>query len=163
MCVALAGPALAGKLKLKVGEAPPPLTWTTLEEESLDWDELRQDRPLVMVFWATWCMSCKKEWPHLIELIEEFEESPLPPVWASASLGESADKVAKTVAKRELPGIALVDPKEKNGKALGIDFIPTVCVLDTEGNVAYVGNPKIKKLREILASLTSPPPESETP
>jgi cytochrome c biogenesis protein CcmG/thiol:disulfide interchange protein DsbE len=141
---------LAGKEGLEVGSPPPETEWLTASGDTLGWGELHPDRPLVMVFWATWCASCKKEWPELIEFAEELGEEG--PAWAAVSLGEKPEKVEKEAAKRGLPGHILVDPKEKNGKLLGVEFIPTVCVLDAEGEVIYLGAPHVMKIRSILES-----------
>lgn len=140
-----------------IGAAPPQLSWVTVAGDTLSWKELRQQRPLVMVFWATWCHSCKKEWPKLKKIASQFEGMPRAPVWASVSLGEAADRVAAEVAKRGLPGIALADPKEHNGKILGIEYIPAMCVLDPAGNVAYAGPANSRKLKHLLDELTSEP------
>jgi thiol-disulfide isomerase/thioredoxin len=114
-----------------------------------------------MVFWATWCKACKKEWPKLQEISTRYAEGDQRPTWASVSLGEPADRVAKVAEERNLPGMVLYDPKERNGKSLGIDFVPTVCILDSRGRVAYNGPPKIKTIDKLLAKLTSEPKTEE--
>jgi len=153
----LASPPVAdaGKAKFKVGHKPPDLTWTSVSGEAMSWDELRQDRPLVMVFWATWCTVCKKDWPKLKKIAAKYEEMPLAPVWAAVSLGEKPDRVEKVARERELPGWIIADPKEANGEALGIEFVPLVCILDANGVVSYLGEPKIGTIDKLLGSLTS--------
>ena len=139
----------------KKGKLPPPMQWTTVDGESLTWESLRGDRPLVMVFWATWCTVCKKHWPELQKLVTKYADAPSAPAWASVSLGEDAKRVADVAAKRKLPGWIIADPDEVNGKALGIEFVPTICILDSEGRVAYFGDPKVKIVDRLLKTLTS--------
>ena len=138
-----------------IGEPPPAMEWTSVSGETLSWDALREDRPLVMVFWATWCKVCRKDWPKLIELEQKYSEAPVAPAWAAVSLGEDADRVASVAKERELPGWIIADPDEENGRALGIEFVPLVCILDGDGRVAYIGDPKMKDLDRVLKKLTS--------
>ena len=135
---------------LKVGKPPPDLIWVTVSGDSLTWEELRNDRPLVMIFWATWCHVCKKEWPKLQEIQQSYEGADNAAVWASVSLGEPAEKVQTVANKRNLPGLTLADPQEVNGKILEIDYVPAMCVLAPDGEVAYMGPTSIKKLKKLL-------------
>jgi len=146
--------AAAGSRKLKPGDVPPEMIWTTTSGDSLDWSDLRDGHPLVMVFWATWCAVCKKTWPELKELAVTYADAPRSPAWAAVSLGEPVKKVIPVAAKRGLPGTILVDPDETNGKRLGIQYVPTACVLDANGTVVYFGPAKPKKINRLLSTLT---------
>ena len=156
----LFAPDLAAK-PLKVGELPPEMIWVTVSGDSLTWDELQNDRPLVMVFWATWCHVCKKEWPKLQEIYEDHEAAENAATWASVSLGEPAEKVLTVARERNLPGVTLADPQEVNGKVLGIDYVPAMCVLAPSGEVAYMGPTNIKKLKKLLKRFAAAGPAKE--
>ncbi len=147
--VAHAPDALAGSSR----DIPAGLEWQRLDGAKVQWTDLHPGRPLIVVFWATWCSVCKKEWPKLVALYDEFEDSAVAPVWAAVSVGEDAAVVSRQVAVRGLVGIQLLDPLEKNFEALGLKYIPHVFVLDAEGTVAYSGRPKVKKLRKVLSGL----------
>ncbi|MFQ5511846.1 MAG: TlpA family protein disulfide reductase [Candidatus Krumholzibacteriia bacterium] len=145
----------ASSADLRIGEAPPDLAWLSVAGDTLSWDSMRQDHPLIMVFWATWCAVCKRDWPKLKELAGRYDDAPLAPVWAAVSVGEEPGKVARVAASRKLPGLIIADPGEKNGKIMGIEFVPVVCVLDADGRLAYLGPPKIGKLNRLLEDVTS--------
>ncbi len=148
--------------KIREGEAPPAVDWVSVAGDTLTWDGLREERPLVVVFWATWCTVCKKEWPKLQELFLLFADSPRAPAWASISLGEPVSEVARVAGERNVPGKLIADPTEKNGKYLGIRYIPTILVLDRDGLVAYCGKSDTKKLDRLLKKLTSESEKEET-
>lgn len=114
-----------------------------------------------MVFWATWCSACKKAWPDLKDLAARYAEAPAAPAWATVSLGEPPDTVASAARERDLPGVTIADPAERNGKSLGIPYVPTVLVLDAGGRVAYLGPPKRKDLDRVLERVTSGPAPGE--
>jgi thiol-disulfide isomerase/thioredoxin len=148
------GSAEAGSLT--PGKPPPDLGWQSASGDTLSWDDLAQGRPLVMVFWATWCKACRKEWPKLQELATRYADAPCSPAWASVGLGEPPERVARVAKERGLPGVVLVDPAEKHGKELEIAYVPTVVVVGSDGHVLYSGPSKVKKIERLLATLTTP-------
>ncbi len=149
--------ASAGKAKIKKGSTPPDVEWTTVAGEHLSWDQLRGEGPLVVFFWATWCKVCKKSIPRLNELAHKYDSYTDPPAWASISLGEPPEKVEKAAVELNLPAPWIADPEEKNGKILGINYVPTICLLDRDGAVAYWGKSDLKKLDQLLKKLAGEP------
>jgi|GEM_PF-3172592 len=143
--------AVAG---VRTGIAPPALEWITVSGDTLSWAALRNDRPLVMVFWATWCRVCKKDWPKLQRIEARYRDTRNAPVWAAVAMENDASLVAKVALERGLPGTILDDRGEKNGKQLGIDFVPTVCILDSKGRVAYFGSPNLSRIDALLKQFT---------
>ncbi|MFT4572454.1 MAG: thiol-disulfide isomerase/thioredoxin [Myxococcota bacterium] len=53
-----------------------PLAFTDMDGRTHDGDALIEDgTPVVLVFWQTWCGSCKREAPKLVEAVERYGES----------------------------------------------------------------------------------------
>lgn len=155
--VALA-PATESAARVKVGQPAPDLVWNSVEGDTLNWDELGGNGPVVLLFWATWCSSCKKEWPEMQALAAEYAGSPLR--FASVAVDKDPAKVGPTLGERGPIGASLVDPGEKNSEILGLKFVPTVLVLDGERTVRYFGEPKTGKLRKLLDSVREPTPNT---
>ena len=159
----VAAAAWAGE-PVVVGEPPPRLPWITAAGDTVMWDELGDGtRPVVMVFWATWCSACRKEWPRYQELSDRFGKGPHPPLWFSVSVGEPVSRAAGVAAERDLPGSVLGDPKESSSKAIGLRYVPAVCLVDAAGNVAYFGDSKPQKISKLLSQHMQPPPSEENP
>ena len=155
-------PAYAGK-SVRTGDQFPDLDWMTVDGETLGFDELSDGRSVVMVFWATWCAVCKKDWPELTALSEEFEGEEQSPRWVAVSVRDNAAKAKKVAAERHLPGVQLNDPEEVAFEDLGLKFIPHVIVVRADGTVAYSDKPRIGKLRKLLTKLAeSPPPVKDS-
>jgi cytochrome c biogenesis protein CcmG/thiol:disulfide interchange protein DsbE len=154
------GPAIGGEGKAKVGQAPPELEWLSVSGDTLSWDDVRGEGSLLITFWATWCTACKKDLPKLQDLYLSYAETG-DLAFATISLGEKAGQVAKVIEAREMEGIALIDPKEKNANALGVEYVPTVWILDSQGKLVYAGLPKLKTIGKHLEDITTPVPEEQ--
>lgn len=59
-----AAPVVAGKEKVEVGQPAPDFTFKLVDGTKVTRDELR-GQVVVLNFWATWCIPCRKELPQL--------------------------------------------------------------------------------------------------
>jgi len=148
-------PERAAAASVTKGAEPPALDWVTVDGDTLTWSLLRGDRPLVMVFWATWCRTCKREWPKLKKIEARYRDADGAPAWATVAMEDDVRLVKKVARDRRLPGTILADRGDKNGKQLGIEFVPTVCVLDRSGRVAFFGSPNLSRIDALLRQFTS--------
>ena len=109
-------------------------------------------RPVVLNFWATWCVPCKAEMPELQALYDEtgagagFEllainmrEAPAPAAAFGAELGLSFPLV--------------IDPAGLLADSFRVTVLPTTYVIDAEGVVRaqQLGPLDRERLRELLA------------
>lgn len=70
--VTLLAALLASTLALAADFAAPDWTLPTPDGGTVNLHDKLQDGPVVVSFWATWCIPCLKEMPHLNELAGEF-------------------------------------------------------------------------------------------
>ena len=61
--------------ELKVGDAAPTFYIRTLEEKNFFMsDTLKHDKPIILSFFATWCVPCREEIPVLDSVRQEFSD-----------------------------------------------------------------------------------------
>lgn len=58
--------ACSGASRARTGEPAPPVTGTTLDGQPFDLGAYR-GRPVILNFWASWCLPCREEFPLLRE------------------------------------------------------------------------------------------------
>ena len=81
--------------------------------------------------WTTWCPPCRKEMPEMEKLHQQLKNEKF--VILAVSLKESAGKIDAFFKKQRLTFPALLDPKGKAAKLLGVAQIPTTFILNKKG------------------------------
>jgi peroxiredoxin len=95
-------------------------------------------KPVLLVFWATWCPECKAAIPE----INAMATGPLAEKLQIFGLDfrESREKVARAVKSRGIRYPVLLDERGQAARAYGVVGIPTYILIDRKGNVAWRGH-----------------------
>ena len=133
-----------------VGKAAPAFRVKSLAGETFDLAVLK-GKTVLLDFWATWCVPCRKEIPTMEKIHQEFKSRGL--VILGLNVGEdraTVEKFLKT-AKVNYP-IALTADTDV-APAFEVTAYPTYVVIDREGNIVghQVGSAGEAALRETLA------------
>ncbi len=98
-------------------------------------------QPVVVSFFATWCKPCQRELSAIAEVYDEWQqETGVKLVAVSIDEAQSANKVKPLVDGNGWPYQVLLDPSGELKRALGIQLIPFVIILDEAGNIVYKHN-----------------------
>lgn len=109
-------------------------------------------RPVVLDFWASWCGPCAMQAPILDRLARKYEGRGL------VVLGVNIDDppaIAKEYARRKgLSYPILVDPSDQASARYGVTKLPSLIVIDRQGNVKsfMTGLVDEPSLDEVIAS-----------
>lgn len=112
----------------------------------------RNNKPLLMTFWATTCSSCVKEMPHLIEMQDRLSKDI--DIVGVAMYYDNIDHIHEMVKRRHLNYNIVFDQSGDIGKAFGgIRLTPTSFLISAQGEIIYqkIGDIDFKKIE---ASLT---------
>jgi thiol-disulfide isomerase/thioredoxin len=104
-------------------------------------------RPVLLFFWAHWCMDCKGESPILARLHSEFKDlTIIAPTqrYGYAAAGENATPQAefeyiKKIWEKYYTGLqnAAVPVSKENFNVYGSSTTPTLVLIDRSGKIAY--------------------------
>jgi thiol-disulfide isomerase/thioredoxin len=93
-------------------------------------------RVVVLAFWATWCLPCHWELPELESVYKHFEHDPDVIFWAvDADWGGETPEKAKRFWARKKFALPWAFDNGGAARALGVDSLPTVVLLDRAGHV----------------------------
>ena len=92
-------------------------------------------KPVLLVFWATWCPECKAAIPE----INAMTTGPLAGKLQILGLDfrESREKVASAVKARGVRYPVLLDLRGQAARAYGVVGIPTYILIDRRGKMVY--------------------------
>ena len=130
------------------------------EGKTIDTAELNNDgKPFVISFFATWCKPCNRELKAISEQYADWQdETGMKVVAISIDQTQNINKVKPMVDAEGWEYEVLLDPNSDFRRALGIQMIPHVLIIDGEGKIVEsrsgytegAENHIIEKIREIL-------------
>jgi len=138
--VAFADPAREGvPLHGAAGDArPADFTLQGLDGQPVSLSQFRGKKPVLLVFWATWCPECKAAFPK----INAMHDGPVGEKMQILALDfrESREKVAAAVKSRDIRYPVLLDERGQVARAFGVVGIPTYVLIDRGGTIVYREN-----------------------
>ncbi len=95
-------------------------------------------KPMIISFWATWCKPCMRELKAIHELYADWqEETGVRMVIVSIDAAQDAQKVKPLVDGFGWEYDVLLDPNGDFKRAMNVQAIPHVFILDGKGNIVH--------------------------
>lgn len=142
--------ALAAFAYLKPALAPE-VRFTALSGENFSTSELR-GKVVLVNFWATYCASCVKEMPKMVETYRKFAPRGYEMVAVAVSQ-DHPNRVAEFAASRALPFKVALDSSGEVAKRFGdVRITPMSFLIDRQGRVLkrYLGEPDWAEFHELV-------------
>ncbi|MDC3250000.1 TlpA family protein disulfide reductase [bacterium] len=98
-------------------------------------DDILGKGPVVINFWATWCIPCMAEMTQMIPIYEKYKSKGLQVVSISIDDSKTASKIPIFVRRKKFPFLILVDPAKDLYSRLGISNVPELLVLNSKGEI----------------------------
>jgi peroxiredoxin len=140
----------------------PSVTLKDIHGKTVNTAELKNNgKPFIIDFFATWCKPCNRELDAIAEVYDEWREETGVKIFAvSIDVAQNTNKVKPLVDSHGWEYEVLLDPNSDFKRALGIQMIPYVLIVDGKGNIVYKHNgytdgaetELIEKVRELCAS-----------
>ena len=120
----------------------PSVTLKDINGKTVNTAELSNDgKPFIISFSATWCKPCNRELTAISEVYEEWqEETGVKLIAVSIDQAQNINKVKPLVDGNGWTYDVLLDPNSEFKRALGIQMIPYVLIVDGKGNIVYKHN-----------------------
>lgn len=141
-----------------IGEAAPSLVVTALDGQSFDLAALR-GKVVLVNYWATWCVPCRKEMPTLDAFYRRNHDRGLEMIGISVDFQRDSDKVRKAARAIGYPA-ALAGEITDNGFGL-IRDVPVTYVIGPDGVVRdkFIATPAKLLDDVVLPLLPGPEPQ----
>lgn len=120
---------------------------------------------VVLNFWATWCVPCRKEMPLFVELQKQYESRGVQFIAASVDAPESRNQIPEFVRKYKIHFPVWVGATSESQAAFRLGTgLPATIIIDQNGKGCFriIGESKremlVSRLEYLLSRDTSSPP-----
>lgn len=120
---------------LKVGEAAPDFSLQDLNGETVTLSQFR-GRPVLINFWATWCVPCRTEMPEIEAAYQAYREQGFAVL--AVDVQEPPEDVRAFVEEFRLSFVPLVDTTGAVFDLYKVLALPTSYWIDRQGRVSAV-------------------------
>ncbi len=93
-----------------------------------------KDKVILLNFWATWCMPCRREMPGMEKLWQKYRDQGFVVLAVSSDEGSPA-RVETFVRKFDLSFPVLLDPDGEIGALYNVSSLPATFLIDRQGRV----------------------------
>jgi cytochrome c biogenesis protein CcmG, thiol:disulfide interchange protein DsbE len=122
-------PAPAG---MQIGQPAPPMVAVTLDRQTFDLSA-QHGKVILVNFWATWCVPCRKDMPVLDAFYRRHRDAGLALIGISVDRPAYRERVRKTMNAFTYPAAMLIDMQTKEFDPP--DGVPSTFVVDRNGVV----------------------------
>ena len=121
----------------KLSSTIPDLKIKLLDGKTTTIHALVEDGPLMIDFWATWCVPCKKVMKYLDQYHQEYEEQGFKVLMINQDTPRSLSKVKSYVIAQDYQFYVGLDPNKTIAKKLNGMVMPTLILVDKGGKVKW--------------------------
>ena len=98
---------------------------------------LVEDGPLMIDFWATWCVPCKKVMKYLDQYHQDYDEQGFKVLMINQDTPRSLGKVKSYIRAQDYQFFVGLDPNKTIAKKLNGMVMPTLILVDKGGKVKW--------------------------
>ncbi len=120
--------------------AAPPFELKDLEGNTVRLNDFRNEKAVLIYFWATWCPSCVTVHPDLTRLREEISDQELEILGINVGSGDSLERVKRFEKRYPSQWPVLYDEGSAVTRNYGVQGIPLFIVVDSNGREVFRGN-----------------------
>lgn len=121
----------------QVGQQLIPFKGYDLNGQPIDLQQSIGSKPIMLVFWASWCPSCKDEVPKINQLAEKFRSRGMDFIAVNVGFNDSVERAQAFVKKTGMSYPALFDATGMIAEQYTLQGVPTIIIADKQGVIRF--------------------------
>ncbi len=130
---------------------------TLLSGETITLSQYKNDKPIYLKFWATWCQPCMAEMPHLQQSYEQFGDK-IQFIAINLDVNDDAEAVETVKQTFGLTMPIAVDASGALSQAVDLVGTPFHVLIDRDGDIVHTGHEASGELDKKLTLLSAAAP-----
>ena len=126
-----------------------------LSGETISLNDYIGKKNVYLVFWATWCPSCRSAIPYYQEVHEQLAGEDFILISVNVGVNDSISKVKAYKDKYNIPYPIIFDKSSAISSKFMVQGVPTGILIDKEGKIIYRASGAEKNLAEKIKNLIS--------
>ncbi len=139
-----------------VGHRAPSATLELLDGSHVDLAGILGKRPIYLKFWATWCVPCREQMPHL-EATFRAHGNDLAMYAIDVGVDDPIENVRAFVATKQLAVPVSIDRDGSVAEQFHLNVTPQHVLIDRAGVVRFVGHAVTPELERAIVAVLAPP------
>jgi thiol-disulfide isomerase/thioredoxin len=124
-------------LAAQEGQRLIPFKGYDLNGQPFDLQQSIGSKPVMLIFWASWCPSCKTEVPKINQLAEKFRSRGMEFIGVNVGYNDSVERAQAFVKKTGMSYPVFFDSKGAVTEQYGLQGVPTVIIADKNGVIRF--------------------------
>ena len=149
-----AAPFVESARTMIVGHRAPPVTLELLDGNRVELATLLGQRPIYLKFWATWCVPCREQMPHLQATFEKYGDK-LAIDAVDVGVDDPIEDVRDMVKAKKLTLPVAYDRDGSVSEQFFLNVTPQHVLIDKAGIVRFVGHAVTPELERTIAALVA--------
>ncbi len=117
------------------------------EGKEITLSQLVKEKPVMLVFWTTWCVNCKKEIPEINSILDKYADKLYV---LGVNIAEERELVLKFKEKYQHRYDSLLDIDSKVAQQFQVLGVPTIIIIGSDMNIKYNKHSLPKDINQYL-------------
>ncbi len=119
------------------GQTLIPFKGTGLDGQPYDLQQSIGKQPVMLIFWASWCPTCRTEVPRVNKLAEKYRPQGMEFVAINVGFNDSLERAQAFVRSTGMTYPVYFDGSSTITESYRIQGVPTIIIADKQGVIRY--------------------------
>ena len=111
-----------------------------LDGKAIDLGDSLAKKPIMIIFWASWCPVCEDEIPKLNELVKKFQGRGMEFIGVNIGVNDSYKRAKAFSVRTKMDYPTLFDATGTIGEQYMVQGVPTMVLADKNGVIRFYGH-----------------------